>query len=244
MQVQVKDSKTRALRDYLRSPFTEAFIQQVKEELKHQIEGTATRPKSMPRPHPYHTYLGAHQGELENLSFVERVGSSALIIGSRSTHASILESGKSASGKFQIFRGYYPNARILRKILQKTMPTPKRLGAVQRAKRDMVREDVINNLMDAYGAKRYEQLGVRGARARAFKFKREFRAAADPDNFARRFGIDTTKNYGYRFGIFTILTRHTKAVKPYMVFSQTAEWTERKMVEAVADRVFEIDRYV
>lgn len=128
---------------------------------------------------PYHVYPSVTHGELETLSYVEPRGRNAIAIGSRSQHASILEIGRKAivrtlsgtnrrkklgaadsmsMGKERfdgmVFKGYYPNRRILEAIFRARMP--KRLSKNKRilearAGREMQNETDIENLTMMYG---------------------------------------------------------------------------------------------
>ena len=266
VSVQYRDTLGR-IHSYAKSPFTSSDIANIKQELISNIRnrgsgsdagiprnssliGTLfTGTKSRP---PYHTYPSPTKGELENMSYVNKTSDTLLSLGSSSQHASVLETGRkeirAAKGSALSFMGYYPNKKILLNILRARIRIPQRLNVAQRKSRMtenlISNEVVVEQLQEAYGAQAF---GSKAYREKGRMTSKERAVYQDPDRYARSLGIEpTSRRYKdktgktYEYGIFTVLAKRVRAVQPYGVFSKTALWAKKTMIDRVRKRIVKL----
>ena len=259
---------------YARNPILAKDEKRIFNELIQNIHTRELKRQGYRSSPPYHTYPTETFGDLEKKAYAKKKGKNMLVIGSKSQHASILETGRdpvqAATGKGLAFRGYYPSKSIMMAILRNKSISelPKKFKGekyVEQRKNRLASNKQTNEMITeeiqvAYGAKGkphlQQQFAVQSSRG-GYKGLTEIRIKSrsakyyqSPDRLAVRAGIDPSgrtkyrdnKGKIYKYGIFTVLTKRVKAVKPQGVFIKTALWAKSEIVERVRGRIGRIGK--
>jgi hypothetical protein len=113
---------------YARNPILKKDLRLIREQLIYNIQNRKLITQGRKSSPPYHTYPTETFGDLENKAYANKKGKNMIVIGSKSKHASILETGRKKITSEQeeglTFRGYYPNKKILMAILNSHIRIP------------------------------------------------------------------------------------------------------------------------
>ena len=171
---------------------------------------------------PFHTYASTQHpsGEMEASLSVNSRGKNSFTIGFHVPYSNILETGRKAETGFFIFRGYYPNRRLLRNFIRSGLPE----FTYGKSKRYAQKTANIHadELYDEFVEDKHA--GVENVAARLLQEKPGEKGTAILEDKAK-----------YPFGIYTVYANKLKAVPEYHIVKNAATWARPRLRQAVKD---------
>jgi len=229
---------------YIRDPFRPAFIDKLRMKLRENIRSQGNRSL------PYHTYPSKQPGFLEDNSFVESSGKGKLSMGSYVPYAATMEDGRRAIKRRKhpiVFRGYYPNTRIIGAILKKSkaqwikQPVPYFSSSIP-SSRGRFAGKVSASYKTNLSPDKMKKQNIRHIKGlfegNIAEMQHDNRRIKSITNIMNRHSKEFDLNAGnYKYGIYTVFAYHVKAIPAYHVYSKTAEWAKKEFEKTIVRRV-------
>jgi len=146
-----------------------------------------------------------------------------------------------------IFKGYYPNPTVIAAVLNKSgnsklnNPIPSFRG------KGNYNSELSGKKMKTQNVRAITDLFRSNSGELSFSSKRRQKREIikgikkESQKYINKFKIPEGKTDDYRYGIYTVFAYNVKAIQPYRVFSQTAEWARKELVNEIKRGVRKVD---